>query len=67
MTSPREVTGRDEDRQAAFLLAHPEWHFITPVNGYSKDGKWHATNRKVRLTGDTHDALMDQLDWFHTT
>ena len=56
------IPDRDLTRRIVWHLQRPEWHFITPENGYARDGKWHAVNGSERYIGDTLGELMDQLE-----
>jgi hypothetical protein len=55
---------RDTLRRVIFQLQHPDWRLHDPA---SRDGRWHASNGCTDLAADSLAALMDQLDWFHTT
>jgi hypothetical protein len=65
--NPQAPAAPDTVRWFIFQLQHPGWRFRTPPNDDSSDGHWHATNGTVTLTARTLAALLDQLEWMHTT
>lgn len=56
------IPERDLSRRIMWHLQRPDWRFITPGNGHSRDGKWHAVHGEDRYIGDTLGQLMDQLE-----
>lgn len=58
---------RDTMRRIIFQLQRPEWRVRAPLNGGSRDGKWHACNGTTDLAAESLASLLDQLDWFHAT
>lgn len=56
------IPGRDLSRRIAWQLLWPQWRFMTPENGGSFDGKYHAVNAGQRYIGGTLGGLMDQLE-----
>ena len=56
------IPDRDLSRRIAWHLTHAYLHFITPENGYARDGKWHAVHGEQRYIADTLGELMDQLE-----
>ena len=56
---------RDILRRIIFQLQHPDWHLCAPAD--SADGKWQASNGTTGLAAGSLAALLDELDWRHTT